>query len=172
VSAARVTLAALVGAALTCVTPRVPAQADDALLMNPFHDPFLRATAGRPCPVPRGPAYTEAQRRQEAHSRIERGTSCWLAGTCSEPNAYRYDARIADAAVAALRADPALADSAIWVVAQRRFVELQGCVADAAQAAHAEAVVKGLPDVQAVLPWLALPGEVPRYPQAASGPAR
>jgi len=144
----------------------------DTLLMNPFHDPFLQATAGRPCPVPRGPAYTEAQRRQEAHSRIERGTSCWLAGTCSEPSAYRYDARIADAAVAALRADTALAGSTIWVIAQRRFVELQGCVLDAAQAARAEAVVRSIPDVQAVLPALAAPGESPRYPQAASGPAR
>ena len=58
---------------------------------------------------PLGPAYTEAERRVEAHSRLERGTTCWLAGQCAEPNAYRYDAANAIAAVAALRRDPALA---------------------------------------------------------------
>jgi len=65
-----------------------------------------------------------------------------------------------------------LAGSAIWVIAQRRFVELQGCVADAAQARRAEALVKALPDVQAVLPRLTLPGEAPAYPLAAAAPAR
>jgi hypothetical protein len=64
---------------------------DEALLLNPFNDPFVQATTGRACPAPRGPAYTETQRNQEAHQRVERGTSCWLAGKCSEPNAYRYD---------------------------------------------------------------------------------
>ena len=138
--------------------------ADEPLLANPFNDPFVQATSGRPCPAPRGPAYTEAQVRQEAHYRAERGTSCWLAGQCSEPNAYRYDARIADAAVAALRGDAALAGSAIWVIAERRFVYLQGCVADAAQAARAEAVAKAVPDVQVVVPALSVAGEGPRYP--------
>jgi len=142
---------------------------DDALQLNPFHDPFVQATAGRACTAPRGPAYTETQRNQEAHYRVERGTSCWLAGTCSEPNAYRYDARIADAVVAALRADAAMADSRIWVIAERRFVYLQGCVANAAQAAAAEALAKAAPDVQLVIPMLAVPGEAPRYPLAGSG---
>ncbi len=138
------------------------------LLLNPFGDPFLQATHGRPCPQPLGPAYTEAERRGEAHSRIERGTSCWLAGTCTEPNAYRYDRRIADAAVAALRADPTLTDSAIWVVAQRRFVELQGCAASAAQIEQARARVQAVHDVERVLLSLSLPGEPPRYRLAPS----
>ncbi|HEX6705783.1 MAG TPA: BON domain-containing protein [Albitalea sp.] len=138
----------------------------EPLLLNPFHDPFEQATVATPCPAPRGPAYTEAQRNQEAHYRVERGTSCWLAGQCSEPNAYRYDERIAQAAVGALRADAALAGSAIWVIAERRFVYLQGCVGDAAQAARAEAVVKAVADVQLVIPALSLPGEKPRYPTA------
>jgi hypothetical protein len=135
------------------------ALADEPLQINPFHDPFVQATSGRPCPAPLGPAYTETARRAEAHSRIERGTSCWLAGKCAEPNAYRYDAGNAQAAVTALRAEPTLAASAIWVTAQRRFVYLEGCVADAAQAAKAEALVKALPDVERVFPALALPGE-------------
>jgi hypothetical protein len=144
-----------------CTSP----PAAEPLLLNPFNDPFVQATHGRPCPAPRGPAYTEAQRLQEGHYRVERGTSCWLAGQCSEPNAYRYDARIAEAAVAALRGDPALAaGSSIWIIGERRFVYLQGCVADAGQAARAEAVVKAVPDVQLVIPSLSLPGEAARYP--------
>jgi len=155
--------------ALSCGVAAAPA---DTLLLNPFHDPFVQAISGRPCPPPLGPAYTDAQRRAEAHARIERGTSCWLAGSCSEPNAYRYDARIADAAAAALRADAALAGSTIWVIAQRRFIELQGCVTDAAQAARAQALVQAVPDVQAVWARLAVPGQTPAYPLAASAPAR
>jgi hypothetical protein len=147
------------------LAPTAPASATEPLLLNPFGDPFVQATAARRCPPPRGPAYTETERRQEAHYRVERGTSCWLAGKCAEPNAYRYDARIADAVVAALRADPSLAGgSAIWVIAERRFVYLQGCVAGAAQAARAEALARAVPDVELVLPTLALPGETPRYP--------
>ena len=151
--------------ALGAAAPLVPGT-EDPLVLNPFNDPFVQATAGRACPAPRGPAYTEAQRNQEAHYRIERGTSCWLAGECSEPNAYRYDARIADAVVAALRADAQLADSALWVIAERRFVYLQGCARDAAQAALAEAIVKAAPDVQVVVPAISVPGQAPRYPLA------
>jgi hypothetical protein len=146
------------------------ASAGEPLRMNPFDDPFVQATAGRPCPTPRGPAYTDDEVRKLAHDRIERGTSCWLAGSCAEPNAYRYDKRIAAAAVDALRADAALASSsAIWVLAERRIVWLQGCVSDAALAARAEAIARAVPDVHLVLPMLIAPGETPRYPLA---PAR
>ena len=154
-----------------CGAAPVPVSApEEALVLNPFNDPFVQATRGQPCPPPRGPAYTEAQRNQEAHYRVERGTSCWLAGTCSEPNAYRYDARIADAVVAGLRADATLSGTSIWVIAERRFIYLQGCVADAAQAARAEAVAKAVPDVQIVIPSLAQPGEKPRYRVAQGQP--
>jgi hypothetical protein len=88
-------------------------QGEPARLPNPFGDPFVQATSGSSCPPPLGPAYSEAERRVEAHSRVERGTTCWLAGLCAEPNAYRYDAANAMAAVNALRAEPALATSAI-----------------------------------------------------------
>ena len=141
---------------------------DEPLQLNPFNDPFAQVTRGRVCPAPRGPAYTETERRQEAHYRVERGTSCWLAGECNEPNAYRYDARIAEAAAAALRADPALADTALWIIAERRFVYVQGCAADAAQALRAEAILKAVPDVQVVIPAISTPGAPARYPLAAT----
>jgi len=169
----RAALAAAALAAALAVWPEARAQAegraeaDAPRLLNPFNDPFLQATAGRPCPAPLGPAYTEAERRIEAHSRVERGTTCWLQGLCAEPNAYRYDAANAIAAAAALRRDPALAGSTIWLTAQRRFVYLEGCVADLAQARRAEALVQALPDVDRVIPALALPGEKPPYAVAA-----
>jgi len=140
---------------------------DEPLQLNPFSDPFVQVTRGRECPAPRGPAYTETERRQEAHYRVERGTSCWLAGECSEPNAYRYDARIAKAAAAALRADPALADTALWIIAERRFVYVQGCAAETDQAMRAEAILKAVPDVQVVIPAISMPGQPARYPLAA-----
>jgi len=65
--------------------------------------------------------------------------------------------------VAALRRDPALAGTTIWLTAQRRFVYLEGCVADSVQAARAEELVKALADVDRVIPALALPGEKPPY---------
>jgi len=155
--------AVLVGAVLA--SP-LAAQPTEPLQMNPFGDPFVQVTAGKPCPAPLGPAYTEAQRRVEAHSRVERGTTCWLAGKCAEPNAYRYDAANAIAASAALQRDLTLASSAIWLTAQRRFIYLEGCVADQAQALKIEAIVKALPDVERVIPALALPGEKPPYATA------
>jgi BON domain len=141
-------------------------QPKEPLLMNPFNDPFVQATSGQACPAPLGPAYTETTRRAETHSRVERGTSCWLAGKCAEPNAYRYDAANAKAAVAALQGESSLATSAIWVTAQRRLIYLEGCVADAAQAAKAEALAKAAPDIDQVIPALALPGEHSPYTRA------
>ena len=142
--------------------------AAEPLRLNPFGDPFVQATGGRSCPTPRGPAYSDDEIRKLAHDRAERGTSCWLAGRCNEPNAYRYDQRIAAATVEALRSDQSLASaSAIWILAERRIIWLQGCVADAAQAARAEALARAVPDVELVLPMLSTPGETPRYPLAA-----
>ncbi len=52
--------------------------------------PALLGPAGQ-CPAPLGPLFTVDEQRREAHYRIERGTSCWLAGKCKDSNAYRYD---------------------------------------------------------------------------------
>jgi BON domain len=156
---------------LAALLPALSCLAQDKLLMNPFNDPFVPVTHGdASCPLPRGPAYTEREFRQEEHSRVERGTTCWLSGQCSEPNAYRYDARNADATVRLLQAEPALAAASIWIVAERRFIYLQGCVQTAEQAARAEALARQVPDVQIVIPMLSLPGEAPRYPRAIKTP--
>ena len=147
--------------------------ADDAVLLNPFADPFVHALGGRPCESPLGPAYTARERLAESHSRVERGTTCWLNGLCREPNAYRYDADIAAAVVAALRAEPALATASVWVTAQRRFVYLEGCTADARQALLVERTAGRVADVERVIPALALPGDKPPYRiGAAPTPAR
>jgi osmotically-inducible protein OsmY len=52
----------------------------------------------------------------------------------------------------------------VWVIVQRRIVYLQGCVANAAQATHAERVATAVADVERVIPSLSAPGEKPLYP--------
>lgn len=118
---------------------------------NWFNDPFERATDGLPgCPVPDGPLLTEAEQRREAHHRVERGTSCWLAGQCDEPNAYKHDPEINAAAAAALRADRRLHDTSLWVTTQRKFVFVQGCVRTRAQTKKIERDVRADPRVEYV----------------------
>lgn len=124
-------------------------------LKNHYGDPFIPVTnAITACPVPRGPFMTEAEAKTEAHPRIERGTSCFLAGKCSEGNAYRYDGRIAAAAAdsisAAIRKSARLARSSIWLTVQRRFVFVQGCVTDRSQIERWAKLVKAVPEVEYV----------------------
>lgn len=149
---------------LALAVAAAPLQAAEPLRLNPFGDPFIVATAGGPaCPAPLGPAYTDAQVREQSHHRAERGTTCWLEGRCAEPNAYRADPRIAEAVARALQAERRLAGTRIWVTVERAFVTLEGCVGTAAQAARAEAVAKRADGVHLVLPFLKLPNEAPRY---------
>ena len=158
--------AGLVLAALAC---RALSEPGDGLRLNPFGDPFVQATRGLPgCPVPMGPAYDAAGMRQEAHQRAERGTTCWLEKQCTEPNAYRYDAGIAERVVQALRSDPRFEHSSVWVTVQRRFVYLEGCVADDAQGAALGRVVQALPEVDRVLPLLRV-GSQGKVPYATMG---
>lgn len=118
---------------------------------NWFDDPFAQATRGlAACPVPEGPLTTEAEMRREAHQRIERGTTCWLAGRCDEANAYARDAQINHAVVQALAADRRFRSSSLWVITQRRFVFLQGCVRDAAQKRALLDVARRVPEVDYV----------------------
>jgi hypothetical protein len=116
---------------------------------NWFKDPFAQATSGLPdCPVPEGPLMTEAEMRRDSHSRLNRGTTCWLENKCDEPNAYARDPQINQAVVAAIAADRRFADSSIWVITQRKFVFLQGCVRTRAQIAHLLEVVRRVPRVE------------------------
>jgi len=126
--------------------------ADDERLLNRFDDPFEAVSADiADCPEPRGPRITAAEARVQAHHRAERGTTCWLAGRCSEPNAYRFDAAIAATLREALRDTPALHPSSLWFTVQGRIVYLEGCVDGAAQAVALEVRARGLPDVQQAL---------------------
>jgi hypothetical protein len=119
---------------------------------NWFDDPFFQVSSGaRGCPVPEGPLYTAEERGTQMHARLERGTSCWLEGRCSDSNAYRYDKRIAPKVQAALGAVPGLQRSSVWAVIQRRWVYLQGCVPSRAMALQLERAARAVPDVELVV---------------------
>ncbi|OYU98256.1 MAG: transporter [Burkholderiales bacterium PBB5] len=141
------TLAA--GAALAQPAPLPPPEA----LANRFNDPFVQATDGlAACPLPAPPGVTEAEFREQAHWRAQRGNSCWLAGRCRLPNAYLYDAEIIPRVARALQADGRFgASSSVWAAGQRRWVWLQGCVASAEQAAQIVQRVRDIDDVEAVI---------------------
>lgn len=111
------------------------AHADDARAnrANRGNDPFLHvsdAIAG--CPAPRGPFETQQEWLDEAHYRIERGNSCWIAGRCRLPNSYDYDREIADSVTRRLNALNAQLQwrdkTSLWLTLQRRFVYVDGCV--------------------------------------------
>ncbi|MBU6511172.1 MAG: BON domain-containing protein [Betaproteobacteria bacterium] len=146
------------------------AGAADRVLINPFHDPFEQVTrAAGACPAPQPPSYTEHDMHLAEHHRVEQGNSCYLAGRCRYSSSFDYDAGIARALSARLRAAPELRGSSVWILVQGRFVQLQGCVRDAAQARAAEAIARATPDVQAVLPELRVGarGQLPYTPASA-----
>ena len=119
---------------------------------NWFDDPFFQVASGLPkCPVPEGPLYTEAERRIQIHSRLERGTSCWLAGRCADSNSYRYDRPLAPKVRDALSGVPGVKRGSVWVIVQRRWVYLQGCVPNRESAVRLERAAHALPDVEAVV---------------------
>ncbi|MCY1163230.1 MAG: BON domain-containing protein [Pseudomonadota bacterium] len=135
---------------------------------NWFDDPFFQVSAGQPdCPVPLGPLLTFEEQRREAHWRAERGTSCWLAGQCRDSNAYRYDKDLAAPVAAALKAVPGIESGSVWVVIQRRWVFLQGCVGTPGLMCQLERAAQAVPEVETVVPMLQLgTSETPRYPTA------
>lgn len=149
----------------------LPAFAQDAPRpekKNWFDDPFFQVAAGMPgCPVPEGPLYTEAERREQIHSRLERGTSCWLEGKCADSNAYRYDRPLAPKVESALKAVPGVRQASLWVTIQRRWVYLQGCVPSATLARRLAQAAHAVPDVETVVPDLMVGTRgKPGYPMA------
>jgi len=131
--------------------------AADEQALNRFNDPFEAVSADLAgCPEPRGPRITAAEARVQAHHRAERGTTCWLKGECSEPNAYRYDAAIAAALRDRLAAAPALHPSSLWLTVQGRVVYLEGCVARVDQGPALEAAARAVPVVQQALAIVAV----------------
>ena len=133
---------------LAALAAGAPAQADDTLV-NWFGDPFFQITATVPdCPLPAGPFTDEADKRIQSHRRAEKGTTCWLAKECDRPNAYAYDADIADEVSAAVRERRPFADTTLWITVQGRVVYIEGCVSRPEQEVEIEAFVRVLPHVQ------------------------
>jgi hypothetical protein len=129
-----------------------PAWPADAL-QNWFDDPFFQVRAALPdCPLPAGPFTDEADRRVQAHRRLEKGTTCWLAKECDRPNAYAYDADIASAIRSAFDPStgerPPFPDTTLWVTVQGRVVYVEGCARNEAEAVRIETLVRALPHVQ------------------------
>jgi BON domain len=119
---------------------------------NTFDDPFLQATRALPrCPVPEGPLYTAAQAKAQIHGRAERGTTCHYWGRCRLPNAYLYDKEIIPRVATFIQRDDRFQNTSIWILGQRRWVYLKGCVANQAQSDQLEAEVRLIDDVEAVI---------------------
>ena len=131
----------------------LPAWSDDGTdLKNWFNDPFFQVSSAiAACPLPMGPYMREAEIKQEEHGRVERGTSCWMAGRCAKPNAYMYDADIGKAVQQKFAQSGAFADTSLWVTVKRKFVWVEGCVADAKQEQALQNLVQSVPEVEHVL---------------------
>lgn len=125
------------------------AQAQEA--KNWYGDPFEQATAGLAgCAAPRRHELTEDEARAQAHGRIERGTSCALAGTCEPGGAYKRDSEINARVARAVRGDPRFADASVWVWTMRKFVTLEGCVRTSHQQAALTALTRATAGVEQV----------------------
>lgn len=119
---------------------------------NVFDDPFVRVTDRLArCPVPEGPLFTEAEARAQSHLRVEKGTTCYQWGRCRLPNAYLYDKEIIPRVATFIRRDERFAESSIWILGQRRWVYLKGCVANEEQSRELEREVRLIDDVEAVI---------------------
>jgi hypothetical protein len=126
---------------------------------NYFDDPFLQVTNGiAGCPVPPGPEITQKEMRLQAHVRVERGNSCYLSGRCRLSNAYQYDKEIIPRVKKVIDASGHFAGSSVWVLGQRRWVWLKGCVRIKADAKALEQLVHQIDDVEAVIDELVVTG--------------
>lgn len=135
---------------------------------NAFNDPFVQATSAiAACPVPAGPLYTAQEARDAAHVRSHHGTSCYRSGRCRLPNSYLYDAELIPRVVQYIRLDGRFSNTSVWVIGERRLVQLLGCVQSREQADALEKAVSLVDDVMGVVNYLAVPGEAPRYPVQA-----
>ena len=137
--------------------------------------PFEQLTSGLTrYPVPEGPLIAQSQVAAETHYRVERGTSCFLAGRCRLQNAYLYDkeiiSRVGKLVAALVVRDPLMANTSVWAAGQRRWVYLQGCVQTADQSQALEAAVRNMDDVESVINLLMVgTGGTPRYKVAEPG---
>ncbi|WP_156954501.1 BON domain-containing protein [Paraburkholderia acidipaludis] len=142
-----------IGLAVQAQVPALAQTASDAQAArkNWYNDPFFAlSNAVSACPLPLGPLTTRSEAEDDAHYRVERGTSCWLAHTCSKPNSYLYDADIAAAVRQALQGDALLAGTSLWITVQRRFVYAEGCVPAAFDRDALQRRLEAIPDVEQV----------------------
>jgi hypothetical protein len=141
---------------------------------NWFDTPFDQAVAGlQGCPRPAGPLLTAEEMRQQAHGRIERGTSCWLAKKCDDSNVYRRDPEIQARVLQVIRSEPRVQQSSIWVTTERRYVTLQGCVASAGVGSALVERVRRVLGVEGVFDQLIVgTRQRPRWPVEPAGSSR
>ena len=139
--------------ALVVLLAGIAAACADEPRRNVFDDPFQQLTRGLPsCPVPLGPLLTEAEAREQAHGRVERGTSCFRAGRCRLPNSYLYDKEIMPRVQKAIDADGRFErTTSVWATGQRRWLWLQGCASTTEEAQAIEVLVRGIDDVEGVV---------------------
>ena len=166
-AAVPITLA--VGAALA--SPSAIGQSEEPR-SNAFNDPFVQAThAIAACPPAEPPLLTQAEVRAQSHLRVEKGTTCYYYGRCRLPNAYLYDKEIIPRVARFIELDDRFANSTIWLLGERRWVYLKGCVASAEQARALEAEVRLIDDVEAVINELMV-GTDGKPPYAVARPPR
>lgn len=145
--------------------PASASSENPAEVRNWYNDPFFAlSTAPGACPQPLGPRMTKAEADDDAHYRVERGTTCWLAHKCTKPNSYLYDADIAKAIREKFKGDASLAGTSLWITVQRRFVYAEGCAPAAFDRAALERRLAAIPDVDKVFVRLrADPHALPPY---------
>jgi len=123
----------------------------DTARKNWYNDPFFALSNSiAACPQPLGPLMTKAEAEDDAHYRVERGTTCWLAHKCTKPNSYLYDPDIAAAIRRQLQGDALFAGTSIWITVQRRFVYAEGCAGAGFDSAALERRLAAIPDVEQV----------------------
>lgn len=137
--------------------------------INRGHDPFFQISkAIDDCPVPLGPLETEKEWLDDSHYRIERGNSCWIEGRCRLSNAYLYDTEIADAVQRRLSNINMTThwreQSTLWLILQRRFIYVQGCVAPAFNKQAFLAELARTADVERVIDDTTSDPHAPRLP--------
>ena len=138
--------------AALCSVAAATLASDSAPLRNWFGDPFFQVRNAVPdCPVPLGPLTDGTEMTTQMHTRLERGTRCYLEGRCARPNSYLYDKDIADGVRDRFAATRAFRDASLWVLAQRRIVWIEGCVASGYVAGHLERLVRDVPDIELVV---------------------
>lgn len=119
---------------------------------NWYNDPFVQATDGYPqCPQAGGPLLTQQEMREQAHVRIERGTSCALEKKCEPGGAYKRDSQINERVRQAIASSAWLRNTSLWVTTQAAYVTLEGCVRDSQQHRRLHTLVEQLQDVRYVI---------------------